>query len=202
MKNKAWFSIVFMFLCTAFFTAILSGVYVYTRPLIMANNRVSLMRAHFSAFDVAIPTVGAPTELETIYDQQIQAEDINGYSALVYKDDAENVLHYGFPFTGPGLWGTIEGILALSEDLTTVIGIDFITQNETPGLGGRIEEDWFIEQFRGVILYEGDAPLRYTTSTAEGQVDAITGATATSVAVVNMLNEKILEVRQELGGER
>lgn len=202
MKNKPWFNLVFMLLCTAFFTGILSGVYVYTRPLINVNNRLDEIRAHLNAFEVAIPAFGASVELEGFYEDQIKSETRNGLEMVVHVDDDGEALYYGFPFTGSGLWGAIEGILALSLDLETIVGIDFITQNETPGLGGRIEEEWFIEQFRGVTLFDDDTPLRYSAGGTEGQVDAITGATATSSAVVGMLNDKILEIRDTLGGDQ
>ena len=49
---------------------------------------------------------------------------------------------------GPGLWGSIEGYVAISKDYSTILGLTFITQSETPGLGGRIGEEEYLSQFR------------------------------------------------------
>ena len=98
------------------------------------------------------------------------------------------------------MWGSISGIIALDQDFKTVLGMDFISQNETPGLGGRIEEDWFKEQFRKIVLYEEGEPIRYASAGSEGQVDAITGATSTSNALLNIINESIQEVKTLTGG--
>lgn len=200
MRDKSWFNLVFMFLSTAFFTAILSGAYVYTRPLIQANYRLAVIQAHFNAFDMAVPAFAAPTEYESHYEQKVRREEINGMEVLYQLDKAGETVSIGFPFTGNGLWGTISGMIALTPDLTTVVGLDFTEQNETPGLGGRIEEEWFLEQFRGAELFETGSPLRFDSAAQDGQVDAITGATATSNSVLGMLNEKILEARVTLGG--
>ena len=47
MKDKAWFNVVFMLICTAILTGILSGVYVYSRPLIQANTRSGKLRLNY-----------------------------------------------------------------------------------------------------------------------------------------------------------
>ncbi|HHY81946.1 MAG TPA: FMN-binding protein [Clostridiales bacterium] len=198
MKEKAWFNIVFMLVCTAVFTGILSGVYAYSRPIIQANTGVIGITAQMNALGISVPA-GGETDLESYYKEIISEENINGMT--VYKYESENGrLYYAIPFEGSGLWGKITGIIALDQDLKTVIGMDFISQNETPGLGGRIEEEWFKEQFRGITLFEEGDPIRFPASGSEGQVDAITGATATSTAVAGIINESIREARSKLGG--
>lgn len=199
MKDKAWFNLVFMFICTAIFTSILSVVYVYSRPLIQANARLSEITAQINALDIAIPAGVSSTDLEALYEQNIEEIDVNGVSLFSYETD-EGAKQYIIPFEGGALWGDIRGVIALEEDLKTVVGLDFISQNETPGLGGRIEEDWFKEQFRGILLNEDGDPIRYKTTSQEGQVDAITGATATSTAVANIVNESLQDILSKIGG--
>ena len=53
-----------------------------------------------------------------------------------------------FEFEGRGLWGPIKGLVALGPDLKTLESITIIAQEETPGLGGRISETKFLDQFR------------------------------------------------------
>jgi Na+-transporting NADH:ubiquinone oxidoreductase subunit C len=201
MKDKAWFNLVFMLLCTAVFTGILSGVYVYSRPLIEANARMTEIKAQLNALQAAVPTASGSMELEAYYNESIEKQEINGVTVYSYRD-GDGKLFYALPFEGSGLWGRITGIVALDSDLKTVMGIDFISQNETPGLGGRIEEDWYKEQFRGITLFDDGDPVRYASSGDDGQVDAITGATITSTAVASMVNESINEAKTKIGGGR
>ena len=72
--------------------------------------------------------------------------------------------------------------------------VEFIKQNETPGLGARIAEEWFKEQFRGkmgpfVLVPEG-------TAEAEKELDAITGATRTSNFVLEMINQSLEDIKE------
>jgi Na+-transporting NADH:ubiquinone oxidoreductase subunit C len=81
------------------------------------------------------------------------------------------------------------GFDARLEKLT---GVDFLKQAETPGLGARIGESWFREQFRGKrgpfsTVGEGEPA-------AENQFDAITGATLTSNFVKDLLNAAVGQV--------
>jgi Na+-transporting NADH:ubiquinone oxidoreductase subunit C len=200
MKDKAWFNLVFMLVCTAIFTGILSGAYVYSRPLIQANKRLNEINAQLNALGIAVPAGMSSTDLEAYYEQSIDVKNINGQDVYQYEAD-DGSIKYAVPFEGAGLWGDITGIIAMEQDLRTLVGMDFISQNETPGLGGRIEEDWFKEQFRGISLYEDGDFIRFSTVSSEGQVDAITGATATSNAVLDILNESISKAKTKIGGD-
>ena len=63
--------------------------------------------------------------------------------------------------------------------------------------GRAYPKDWFKEQFRGITLYSDGDLIRYAAAGSEGQVDAITGATATSSAVIDILNESIKQAKPE-----
>ena len=87
---------------------------------------------------------------------------------------------------GPGLWGDITAAIGYDEGGSRITGIEIIDQNETPGLGGRIGEEWFKNQFR-----EKSFPL---STVAEGEsagsreFQAITGATYSSEAIKDIVN--------------
>ncbi|NLA83424.1 MAG: FMN-binding protein [Clostridiales bacterium] len=199
MKDKGWFNIVFMFICTAFFTGILSGAYVFTRPQIQANARLNEIRAQLNALQIELPAGMSSIALEAFYDQNIKEVKKDDVTLFQYETE-EGAVQNLLIFEGAALWGDIVGVIALDEDFKTVIGMDIIKQNETPGLGGRIAEDWFKEQFRGIKLYEDGEPLRYASPGKEGQLDAVTGATATSNALLSVINESIKELRAKTGG--
>ncbi len=104
------------------------------------------------------------------------------------------LLAYAVPINGPGLWGSISGYIGVSEDLTKTTGLEFIKQDETPGLGGRITEDAYKNQFRGLdISNYTDKNIVINRPASGGNIDAISGATQTSTFVVNMINEDLDE---------
>jgi Na+-transporting NADH:ubiquinone oxidoreductase subunit C len=97
---------------------------------------------------------------------------------------------YVFVQTGSGLWGSITAVVGLRGDLSGLTGLTFTDQNETPGLGARITEDWFKAQFRGrkgpfTIVPEG------TKSASPQEFDGITGASITTRAVRDVVNRVV-----------
>ena len=112
------------------------------------------------------------------------------------------ILGYALPITGIGFWARIDGYLAVTPDLSKVIGIVFVRHQETPGLGGRITEPRWRGQFRGLdiaqpddggkyIYVGGDRPREKDNPRYGRHVDAITGATGTSTAVERFVNRDI-----------
>jgi Na+-transporting NADH:ubiquinone oxidoreductase subunit C len=109
---------------------------------------------------------------------------------------------YAFPVVGPGLWGQINGYAAISTDYNELLGIVFIKHEETPGLGGRIEEEQYLSQFRNLDLSSAsDGNFIIYRPAANGNVDAIAGATLTSNSVAKLLNEDIYGFIQGRKGE-
>ena len=83
-----------------------------------------------------------------------------------------------------GFDGDVTLALGLTAD-GSITGISFTELNETAGLGMRADEPAFKEQFAGksgtLNLVKGDA--------GDGEISAITGASVTSNAVINAVNE-------------
>lgn len=103
---------------------------------------------------------------------------------------------YVLPVTGRGLWGGLWGYIALKADKKTVFGTYFYHTSETAGLGARIGERWFQEQFNGKPLFAGDdtqnialSVVKAGASKAETEVDGVTGATLTSDGVSAMVKD-------------
>jgi Na+-transporting NADH:ubiquinone oxidoreductase subunit C len=100
-----------------------------------------------------------------------------------------------------GVWDVIEGIVVLTPDLSRIVNITFLEHKETPGLGARIEEKWFTDQFRGIsIAWEEEPDKRIVIGPskdldATNRVDAITGASQTSLALNKLLNSELEHFR-------
>ena len=103
---------------------------------------------------------------------------------------------YVLPVTGRGLWGGLWGYIALNADKKTVFGTYVYHTSETAGLGARIGERWFQEQFNGKPLFAGDntenialSVVKAGASKAETEIDGVTGATLTSDGVSAMVKD-------------
>lgn len=100
---------------------------------------------------------------------------------------------YVIPVYGMGLWGAINGYVAINADKSTVFGTYFDHDSETAGLGAEIKDNraWQ-NQFQGKKLFAQD-PHQIALAVSKKvedpatQVDGITGATLTSNGVTEML---------------
>ncbi len=188
MTGRPWYPVAFMAVLAAVFGAAVSTVAVVTRPRVEAGERARL-RAHvFSAFGVEAPADARA--LEALWNERIrEARDEEGpYWVLRGPGGAAG---YAFPFEGPGFWGPISGVVAVDPAGERILGISFVRHQETPGLGGRISEGWFRDQFRGKPLEVRDGRVLefvFRPPTGEREVEAITGATQTSTRLARFLN--------------
>ena len=100
---------------------------------------------------------------------------------------------------GQGYAGQIEALIGLSARLQTITGIFILDQKETPGLGSRITALAWRHGFAGqstatrLVLDPKGAE-----EDVDGAIDAITGATISSHAVVTLVNRTINDIKGKL----
>ena len=190
MKKSFSFPIIFMIIITAFFTFILAFLNYKTTDVIAYNQETDLRKTILYVFNIETPS-DDPKAIEETFNQYIEEVKIGEKTIYVVKE-GENIIAYAFPIGGTGLWGTVEGYAAISADNSELLGIDFVSHSETPGLGGRISEEPFKEQFRNLDLTnaKGGEYIVYRPA-PDGNVDSIAGATLTSKSVSNFLNKNI-----------
>jgi Na+-transporting NADH:ubiquinone oxidoreductase subunit C len=98
-------------------------------------------------------------------------------------------------------------MVGIDPQATKILGLAFYGHSETPGLGGRITERWFTDQFTGLPLrpIERDQNIFYLkpegTAEASNELDAITGATITSSSVEAFLNQELDNFLRNLWGQ-
>ncbi len=100
-------------------------------------------------------------------------------------------------FSGPGLWDHIYTVICIQPGLTEkgffsekLLGLQILQQRETPGLGGRIEEKEFTNQFSFFPLKKGSPNIVIgRVKESELEIDGITGATMTC----NFLQESLIK---------
>lgn len=127
-----------------------------------------------------------------------EAKKIDLIDSEVYKlyDKNAQLIYYAFLAQGDGYQGKIKLLAIIDPDLKTLGGIEVIDLVETPGLGARIQEDFFKDQFKKLnilplIEYIKDKALK------DNQIVTISGATISSKAVVNILNQRINSIRKQ-----
>ena len=76
-----------------------------------------------------------------------------------------------------------------------ITGVTILSQNETPGLGANITNDNFINQFYRDIPQDG-FKIKKGNAQNNNEINAITGATISSNAVNDAINEAITQYRK------
>ncbi len=179
---------------------LLTGTSAVTKPYIEANKAAERMRNILEVLEVPGIDEAGSQELTQIYEEKVSEKQYGSLSVYETDDGAVAV-----PFAGPGLWGPIKGFLALEPDKKTILGVTFHEQEETPGLGGEIGEQWFRDQFKGKSLRGEDGTLGILIArggiSAPNGVDAITAATMTCEKVQAMLNKTIDTIVKEFGDD-
>ena len=162
---------------------ILAGVFHVADPLIQANREKELKEAIF----VVLPEAK---------DYKILEKGIDKTKVIVYQGlDADgNLVGLAFIADGGGFQGNIRIMVGLSVDYLKLKGIKVIEQNETPGLGNRIKEPAFEGQFKGLEIKPKVEYIKYRKPEKPNQIQAITGATISSDAVVKNINNAVEEV--------
>jgi len=99
------------------------------------------------------------------------------------------------PMHGYGLWSTMYAYVALDGRGERVKGVTFYSHAETPGLGAEIENARWRGSWVGKRLTGDDGSVRFDIAkgqpapdAADFHVDAISGATLTSIGVENMVH--------------
>lgn len=207
MTSKPWFIVGFMAAIALVFGSGVTGIYLGAAGLLQRNTEFLRQRALVAVFDYGDPARMAKADVAALVTSQVvfgerctDPETGAGIELIkAYADPGRTELKaYGFQFRGLAFWGPVQAILAVTPDLTRTVGLVVLEQSETPGLGGRIEEPVFTDQFReGVtVAPNGSGPFLRMASAGtpdpDGrQVDAITGATQTCMALERILNQQL-----------
>lgn len=198
-KNSMTYTAIFSFIITFILVFLLTLTYVGTKDRVSEYNKNYEISAILKAVGVEPKDEESQEQFKSIFNLDLPVD-----KTMVGKIDGEDILVS--KFSGKALWGTVTGIIAMEKNLKTIKGIDIISHNETPGLGGRIEDSWFLNQFKGETLnknmikvVQGSGSGNYNFD--DGIIDGIVGATRTSKSIEVMINKKIKSLREEVGNE-
>lgn len=180
-----------LFLITLVAGLLLGGVYEVTKDPIAKQKELKTTRAYqevfsdaheFTALELAMPE-------GVYYDATID-------STSEAKDQSGNLLGYVMVITAHGYNGDIQFTMGIRMD-GTINGISLLSIAETPGLGMQAQEV-LKPQFSGKNSHQ--LVVTKTGAVTADEIDAISGATITSNALVSGVNTGLDWFYSELGG--
>ena len=181
--------IIVLTVITMFAGGLLSTWDGITKPRIEAHRLAELKKA--------ISEVLPPYQK---YDEIAQ----NGLTLYVGRDESGQPVGIACEAVGSGFQGKVAIMVGMTMDFSRLTGIKILEQIETPGLGTKIVVDptnkqdpyWFPNQFKELTTEPQIGLVKNVKPTNPNDIQAITGATISSQAVVNILNDYILKVRE------
>ena len=180
--NTNSYTIIYSIVIVVIVAFLLAFVYQVLKPTQDANVALDTQKQILNALNLRnLDNEAAAAK----YQEVVKAEkEIDGQKKTVYT------------VKGMGLWGGINGFIAVDADNNTIYGVYFNHEGETAGLGAEIKDNikWQ-EKFKGKKIHkDGEAGIalgvkKDVSATDPNNVDAVTGATLTSNGVDQMLKE-------------
>ncbi|HBG45598.1 MAG TPA: electron transporter RnfG [Deltaproteobacteria bacterium] len=168
----------------SFSGAVLAGVFSVADPMIRANKEKELKEAIFKVLPEA-------KNIKTVKKELGAGNPVVVYIGL---DETQKPVGVAFKADGVGFQGNVGVMVGLNLDYLKLKGIEILDQTETPGLGDRIRESAFKDQFNGVEAQPMVEYIKYRKPEKPNQIQAITGATISSNAVVSNINKAVEKV--------
>lgn len=167
--------------------AVLSELNGWAAPKIEANRKAETERAIFVV------------QSEATKYNKVDNVDFELYEVF---DDNDSSLGFALPYEGNGFQGKIRVIVGVDSKLSHLIGMEVLEQVETPGLGTKVTETPFTDQFKDLKVTPEISWVKGIEPKNPNEIQAITGATISSKAIVRIINEGIHKLREENITER
>ena len=185
--------IVFVLVLGAVLTTALSWVDAVTEPYIAKNKVKKLQESVLTAAGIDYTDESRESVFSKDVEERLFPEEVQDKGAEEDEKKKYYVMSDGkvvFEFHGMGLQGPVHGAIALDKDLETIKGLTIIHQEETPGLGGRIGEAPFLNQFKDKKLFPEFLIQSPGKASGDNEIDGISGATLSCMALEEMLNKE------------
>ncbi len=179
--NKSLNMMIVLVATGLFSGGILSVVYQKTKPEIEYQKSKVLKEGIFAVLPDAV-----------------DYKEIKKGELVVYQGIDKDGKKIGIAFLGEGsgFQGKIRMIIGVDQKLRNFSGVRILESIETPGLGGKIMEEGFQKQFKGIIAEAFIEYVKNRKPEKSNEIQAITGATISSKAVVDIINQRIEFVKQ------
>jgi H+/Na+-translocating ferredoxin:NAD+ oxidoreductase subunit G len=176
---------------------ILVGAYIFTLPMIQANKARALEAAIYKvlpgskSYETLVLKDGA---LELFKKDEASKKDAPPNSIFAGYDSTGALVGIAVPAEEPGFQDIIAGIYGYNPSAKTIVGFEVLDSKETPGLGDKIIKDMaFKTNFEALSVEPEIVTVKNGEKKNPNEVEAITGATISSKAVVRLLQKSIGE---------
>lgn len=185
---KKTINIILVLTLTALISAaVLASVNDWAKPLIEKNRTKAIEQAIFQV------------QQEAKDYEKLNTNEMNVFEVF---DDNKNSLGYAVVHQGNGFQGTIKLIFGIDKNLERIKAIEILEQVETPGLGSLITEENYKSQFKDLNVNPFIKLIKGKEKSSKNEVQAITGATISSRAVVNIVNDAVKNLKKNLSEEK
>jgi electron transport complex protein RnfG len=170
--------------------AVLAGVYAITKEPIAISERQEKLKA----IKIVLPPFNNEPDKEeekiTVKDRETKVEkDVYFYPG---KNEAGELVGVAIQTVSKTGYGGDIALMIGADMKGEIQGLYILNYAETPGLGSKIDEEWFKKQFVGKSVSKNKLSVKKDG----GDIDSITGATISSRAVAYAVEEG-LEVFKE-----
>ncbi|MBW2379861.1 MAG: FMN-binding protein [Deltaproteobacteria bacterium] len=173
------------------------SVFQVTRPIIEHNKAEALKKAIFHVLPDA-STSGTYRLNDAGGFEVLEGEGVGEQLVYAGYDEKQELVGLAVQAQGMGYQDVIGLIYGYSFAEDAIVGVQVLESKETPGLGDKIETDpVFLENFERLDVSLVDdlsemanpiVPVKHGAKTNPWEVDGITGATISSVAIAEILN--------------
>lgn len=165
-------------------------------------DRIRENQERFLAFAVSQVLPAAQSTIGVVLDENgglVKTDETPALPVFLGYNEENELVGAVVTAQGMGYQDNIRVLYAYSFELDAIVGFMILDSKETPGLGDKVEtEPHFVANFEALdatLTADGDALLHPIVTVKQGektepwQIDGITGATITSEAIGNILND-------------
>ncbi len=176
---------------------VLVGTFLFTNPYIKANQQAAIERAILNVIpncDSFSTLVLTKSGLEIKNTDNNEKEEADKEELLIYAgfNLQGGLIGFAIPGSEPGFQDVISSIYGYNNVNKTIIGFEVLESKETPGLGDKIIKDQdFQVNFKSLSVEPEIITVKKGEKENKNEVEAISGATISSKAIVRLLNKSI-----------
>ncbi len=154
---------------------------------LMTRNKIEAMNQQAEASSRALVLPGATS-----------FEDSKDKSYVVGKKGSD-ILGYVFTTKSKSYGGDLGVMTGIDKD-GKVTGVVILSTNDTPGLGLNAQKENFRDQYKQASPEKGFEVVK-SSPAGKGQIEAMTGATITSKAFTDCVNQAVVQYQKIKRGE-
>jgi len=194
VKTNPFYDVFFTVLMCCICAGLLTFANVQWYELIKDNENFVRKASIVDALGLLSAAEPSRKDITRAFDESVRKK-VSGEMTMLEGVMEDEKAGYALDVETQGKYGPIKAVLAIAPSKTSIKAFRVYDQNETPGLGGRIGERTWQDQFVGIPLKTGEyIGVEFgKKGSAPNEVDAITGASKTMFSLKKAINGVIAQ---------